>query len=68
MREQNDPASLPQPPPPCGPGMPGKPSRPRRPRGVGENQPNTGVAVPEERTRDDPAEQAPARPARRRRS
>jgi len=68
MREQNDPSGLPQPPPPCGPGVPGKPSAPKRPQDIGENRPNTGVPVPEERTRDDPAEQVPARPTRRWRS
>jgi hypothetical protein len=58
MREQNDPSKLPDPPPPCGPGVPGNPSTPRHRPGTGKaNRPNT--EVPDERTRDDPAEQTP---------
>ena len=64
MREQNDPSRIPKPPPPSGPGTPGRPTPSRRPDGGAGNQPNTGVPVREERTRDDPIEKAPVPPSK----
>lgn len=59
MREQNDPPELPDP-PPSGPGLPGHRAVPPRPCDAQENRPNSGV--PDERTRDDPADKVLPRP------